>query len=804
MMNKAEKKQSSNPCCAAQSMIVGSCYRFSILTARLIRMEFDPDGIFEDRPTQLAVNRLFPAVEFAVYETDDHLEIRTDALNVFYDKGPFTAHSLQVKVRSECCGIYCTWNFSEPVTEGLGGTARTLDQADGQIPLEPGIQSRIGGFGVLDDSCSAVIQTDGSVCARKSGILDVYFFGYGFAYRDCLRDFFQLSGHTPLLPRYALGNWWSRFHPYTDEEYLQLMDRFAAENIPLSVAVVDMDWHLRNIDPRYGKGWTGFTWNRDLIKEPEKFLAALHERELRTTLNLHPAEGIQPHESMYECMAQQLQRDPKQQQPIRFDFCDPAFIRAYFQFVIHPLEKQGVDFWWLDWQQGSISRTVGLDPLWLLNYYHFMDADRGARRPMILSRYAGPGSQRFPIGFSGDSIISWNSLDFQPYFTANAANIGYGWWSHDIGGHAAGYRDVELQTRWIQFGVFSPIFRLHSTSNPFNGKEPWRYPEPAKGIMAQFMRLRHSLIPYLYTMNWRCHAFGELLVEPMYYRYPKEDQAYRVNNQYQFGSELIVCPITQKNSPVTGRGCVSVWLPESDYYDFFSGAHYTGKRKLNVYRTLQTIPVFAKAGAIIPMTRTAETYQNGTQLPQALTIRVFAGADGKFCLYEDDGLTKAYQDGQGIITELRFRWKTDTGTSVFTITPDSEEASFLPEFRQYTVCFTGVCDNDHFIVKCGAEEIIAKKEYDVQRGTLSLAIPMQRVSDHIEICFPGGLSPARNRTDENLYELLNDCTIEYERKEQIYHMAHSADDAASAISELHTMQLPTELMGALMEVILAE
>ena len=347
-MSTAEKNQGLNPHCSAQSMIVGSCYRFSLLTARLVRMEYDPDGVFEDRPTQMAVNRSFPPVEYAVYETDQHLEIITDALNIFYDKGPFTVHSLQVKVRSECCGIYCTWNYSEPVIEGLGGTAQTLDQADGEIPLEPGIQSRIGGFGVLDDSQSAVIQPDGSVCARRSGVRDVYFFGYGFAYRDCLRDFFSLSGYTPLIPRYALGNWWSRFHPYTDEEYLQLMDRFRAEEIPLSVAVIDMDWHLRNIDPRYGKGWTGFTWNRELIREPAKFLAELHDRALKTTLNLHPAEGIQPHESMYECMAYQLQRDPKQHQPIRFDFCNAAFIHAYFQYVIHPLEKQGVDFWWLD------------------------------------------------------------------------------------------------------------------------------------------------------------------------------------------------------------------------------------------------------------------------------------------------------------------------------------------------------------------------------------------------------------------------------------------------------------------------
>lgn len=803
-MNGAEKKQLSSPRCLQQSMLVGSCYRFSILTASLIRLEYDPEGIFEDRPTQLAVNRLFPEVEYAVYETEQHLEIMTDTLNLFYDKGSFTAQSLQIKVRSECCGIYCTWNYSEPVTEGLGGTARTLDQADGAIPLEPGIQSRIGGFGVLDDSSSAVIQADGSVCARRSGVLDVYFFGYGFAYRECLRDFFHLSGQTPLLPRYAMGNWWSRFHPYTDEEYLKLMNRFQAEEVPLSVAVIDMDWHLRDIDPKYGKGWTGFTWNRDLIKQPTAFLAALHDKGLKTALNLHPAEGIQPHESMYECMARQLQRDPSQRQPIRFDFCDTAFIRAYFQYVIHPLQAQGVDFWWLDWQQGTTSRVPGLDPLWLLNYYHFMDADRDVQRPMILSRYAGPGSHRYPIGFSGDSIISWKSLDFQPFFTANAANIGYGWWSHDIGGHAAGSRDVELQTRWVQFGAFSPIFRLHSTSNPFNGKEPWRYPEPGKSIMVRFMRLRHRLIPYLYTLNWRCHTFGELPVEPMYYQYPKESAAYSVKNQYQFGSALIVCPITQPGSAITRRGAVTTWLPPGEYFDFFTGMHYRGNRKLRVFRPLETIPVFAKAGAIVPLTGEEEASRNGTALPHALEIRAFGGADGTFSMYEDDGLTKAYQNGQGVMTKLRFAWRTGTGATVFSVVPDRDAAPFLPARRQYTVSFTGVEDSEYVVVRCGEEEIAAEKKYDAQSRTLSVTVPEQAVTTCVEVCFLNGLQLAKNSVHEIVYELLDDCAIAYELKEELYHMLLSASDPASAISALQAMQLPEELLGALTEVISAE
>ena len=155
-----------------------------------------------------------------------------------------------------------------------------------------------------------------------------------------------------------------------------------------------------------------------------------------------------------------------------FDITDPEFLEAYFETVLHPMEKEGVDFWWLDWQQGNTTKIEGLDPLWMLNHYHYLDSRRLGTRGLTFSRYAGPGSHRYPVGFSGDTVISWESLDFQPYFTANASNIGYGWWSHDIGGHMLGVRDDELTTRWVQFGVFSPINRLHSTDNPFNGKEP--------------------------------------------------------------------------------------------------------------------------------------------------------------------------------------------------------------------------------------------------------------------------------------------------------------------------------------------
>lgn len=117
---------------------------------------------------------------------------------------------------------------------------------------------------------------------------------------------------------------------------------------------------------------------------------------------------------------------------------------AYFD-MHHRMEAEGVDFWWLDWQQGGVTRQKGLDPLWMLNHMHYLDSGRGGNWPLTFSRYAGPGSHRYPVGFSGDTIVTWESLAFQPQFTATASNIGYGWWSHDIGGHMFGYRNEELE-----------------------------------------------------------------------------------------------------------------------------------------------------------------------------------------------------------------------------------------------------------------------------------------------------------------------------------------------------------------------
>ncbi|KAE9636249.1 DUF5110 domain-containing protein [Defluviitalea raffinosedens] len=786
----------TNPLCIPENVVQGDCYRFTILTPYLIRMEYDEKGKFEDRASQTVINRNFEPQNFQVMDDEQGLQIITEGIHLTYDKKKFSPNGLTVKVKGNLTAYHSVWHYLDPVKD-LGGTARTLDEADGPVKLEPGVLSR-NGFSVLDDSKSFLIGEDGWPVPRENDSIDLYFFGYGRNYLRCLKDFYRLTGFVPLLPKYALGNWWSRYYPYTEESYKKLIEHFEEEKIPLTVAVLDMDWHLVDIPSRFGSGWTGYTWNKELFPDPKGFMDWLHKKGYHITLNVHPADGVRAHEEMYEDMAKELGVDYKNEIPIQFDLTDPDFVKAYFKYLHHPNEEAGVDFWWIDWQQGSKSKIEGLDPLWMLNHFHYLDMKRNGKRSLILSRYAGVGSHRYPIGFSGDTVISWESLRFQPYFTATASNIGFCWWSHDIGGHMFGKRDDELITRWLQFGIFSPIMRLHSTRNLFAGKEPWRYNAIAHEVMNNFLRLRHNMIPYLYTMNYRCHMEAEPLIQPMYYQYPERDEAYEVKNQYYFGSELIVAPVTDPMDPKLQLACVKVWLPEGIYIDFFNGRIYDGDRYVEMYRGLDTIPVLAKAGAIIPM-RYEETYDNDLGNPMDLNIRVFAGDSGHFSLYEDDGISLDYTQGACVKTDMYLDWQ----EGVFCIKGAKGKLDLIPQKRNYRLSFVGFADCDEISVELDGDKIPYAKSYDMDQNTLIIDLEGANVTKELKVQFGQKLNLAVNNIEKDLYHLLNQAQIEYQLKEKIYFLIKNQTDRLKTISQLHSWNLPHGLFGMLCELILA-
>ncbi|MDR1805648.1 MAG: DUF5110 domain-containing protein [Clostridium sp.] len=769
-----------NPVAPAASSAVFGKLRLTAITNRLLRVEYSKNGVFTDCATQIVWNRSVDGGgSLQAKKARGKIIAETQAVI-------FTLRAKDGKLVSAY--FKDTGRKADDPHEGnLRGTCRTLDQTVGATRLGEGLISREG-LTVMEDD-SLLLDENSHVSPRESKGSDCYYFAYGHNYRGCLRDFYAITGQVPLIPRYSLANWWSRYKAYTQQEYLELMARFDKEEIPIAVATVDMDWHLVDLsdyaeklttitDPRRKRsitrlfqnlGWTGYTWDEKLFPDWRDFLATLQAQGRKVTLNLHPADGVRAFEEPYAKMAEAMGTDPKSGEQICFDITDPRFVEHYFKVLHHPLEDAGVDFWWIDWQQGTKTNIPGLDPLWALNHYHYLDSKRtpdrdgkeksaSKRRPLILSRYAGPGSHRYPLGFSGDTMISWACLRFQPYFTANAANVGYGWWSHDIGGHHMGSKDDELYLRWVQFGVFNPIMRLHSTSNEFMGKEPWKYRDDVYKYTVELLRLRHRLVPYLYSMNKRSHTEGIALCEPLYYTHPNVEAAYKYGNEYYFGSELLCAPVTEKISKHTNLAQVKLWLPEGRWTDIFNGRIYNGGREATLCRGAESIPVLAKEGAIIPLALDGKT--NSVANPAELELWLYRG-DGEFTLYEDDGESMAYLDGA--YRETRFSLTEGENTLRLSIRgAGGDELSFMPQSRTYRLAFRDLVSARSISVTINGKGA----EYKLLPGdTLTVELAGISPLDEVELELAGVEVLKNEPLREALIELITkfQCDVHYKK-----------------------------------------
>ena len=688
--------------------------RFTVLKDRLIRLEFDADLKFEDRPSQVFWYRAQPVPEFKAWEENGWLHIETACLYLSYKlNGEFFWRDLNIVLKESGQ----QWHFGDADYLNLKGTARTLDRADGPIPLNNGLVSR-SGWSLVDDSNSLVFSEEGWLqpCNTDPFKKDFYFFGYGKDFLQAIQDYQDLSGKPGLLPRWSLGNWWSRFWNYSQEELTQLMLDFEAHQLPLSVCIVDMDWHVTKTG-NASSGWTGYSWNKALFPDPNGLLRFLHDHKLRTALNLHPAEGVHSHEEAYPQIATALGMDPESKKPAEFDIASKEFTQAYFEILHHPLEDQGIDFWWLDWQQGTRTKTAGLDPLYWLNHLHYYDLGRKVgKRPFVFSRWPGLGGHRYPIGFSGDSIVSWETLAFQPYFTATASNVAFGWWSHDIGGHCEGIENDELYLRWVQYGVFSPIFRLHSTNNHYCERLPWKHGLNVEEAARQAMQLRHRLIPLLYNASWKNATTGEPPILPLYYRWPDAPSAYTSPQSYLFCQQILAAPFTKPMDPSTGLSRQVIWLPRGDWYNFFTGEYLQGGSWTAVYGRSQDIPAFIALGALIPLND--DGLSNGADLPTSMTIRAVPGKASSFCLYEDDGVSQAYQKGEFAITEFRQELSGDTWR--FNIAPNQGSFSGLPKSRYWQLEVFGLTKPTVVSCQVGGEGLNSSWTYDEDKHILRI------------------------------------------------------------------------------------
>jgi len=707
------KAEATDPVANTEATVIYQNARFTILTSRLIRMEWAADGQFEDRATLAIVNRNLPVCDFKTRITLDGIKISTKDLTLNYSgNGKFHEDNLSVSFKLN--GKTVVWHPGDDAKANLKGTYRTLDRIGGRlskselkykrsstpnlawrgVEIEDGILSK-DGWAIIDESRRHILEKNDSdwgewVTERPEGDRqDLYMFAYGHDYKSALADYTKVAGKIPLPPKYVFGYWWSRYWHYTDEELLSIAHQMRDRQIPMDIFIVDMDWHQtwRPLDERNGRdefgqrhGWTGYTWNGDLFPNPKGFLRELHSLQYKTALNLHPASGIQTYEEPYERFVKDyLQRTddydgPREYiyssepyvfkgntasfakegyaAPVPFRLCQQAWADSYFETVIRPLEKTGVDFWWLDWQQWICSKYIkDLNNTFWCNWTFFNDKMRQgkhlgkyAERPFIYHRWGGLGSHRYPLGFSGDTYDEWSVLEMLPYFTSTASNVGYGYWGHDIGGHMqieSHPTDPEMYTRWLQYGVFTPIFKTHSTHEETLERKIWAYPTHYE-YMKEAISLRYALSPYIYTYARVAYDTGVSICRPLYYEYPELEAAYEYDQEFFFGDNILATVLCQ--AAINGKTERKMWFPAgTDWYDMAAHTMRKGGTVQTLYYTINQNPWFVKSGSVL--TLSSPDIQNLQQKDNGLRLLVIPGkCASQTRLYEDDATSQAYDN----------------------------------------------------------------------------------------------------------------------------------------------------------------
>ena len=681
-----------------ECVIQGTKFRITVLTERLVRLEYSENGVFEDRPTELVWNRNLPKPEFEVITEGNILKITTKYFTLTYNKekkfyGGKVNPTAYLKIAVNASERF--WYYKHPEARNYGAPNFSLEE-NGKVKYQKSLYS-LDGFTSIDDSESKIMLESGEVETRVNKEIDIYVFVYLKDFYETLKDYYKITGAPALIPRYALGNWWSRNNTYKDNSLYELVNNFELKQIPLSVLLLDKDWHNRVMFNKK-KLKTGFTFNKSLFKSPSNMINYLHSKNIRLGLNVNPTEGIYPNEEMYKTAIGYLEADKNGVIP--YNIYNPKFVDVYLKVLIHPLDVLGADFYWIDYFNKS-----KLDELFLLKHYHYYDAMRKeGNRPLIFGYNSGIGAHRYSVLYSGKSIVSWDTLKLIPLHNANATNMGISFWSHDIGGYYSGIEDNELYVRFVQLGVFSPILKFGADAGKYYKREPWRWNIKTYSIVKDYLTLRHRLIPYLYTEAYRYYNEGKPLIEPLYYKFPEmyDDPLYK--NEYYFGSQLFICPIVKQKEYIMNRVIQKFYLPDGVWYDFVTGKKFPGGRNYVSFFKDEDYPVFARNGAIIPFGNNENI--NDTGVPKNLEIQIFPGRSNTYILYEDDGTTNLYKRGCYLKTSIDYNYMPNNYTVI--IRSVEGQSSIVPEKRNYKMVFRNTKKADEVIAYFNNDKIECK------------------------------------------------------------------------------------------------
>lgn len=739
-----------------ENVIEGENYRFTILSERLIRLEYSDLGLFTDEATTFAKNRSNDIVKFEKKENDKILLIKTKYFMLTYLKNkPFSGGKVNPmsNLKVELLNTNKIWYYNHPEIRNYGVPYLAFEDSENKIKLKKGLYS-IEGFASIDDSKNYIVLEDGNLKKRNDGTIDIYLFMYFNDYIKALNDYYLLTGYPPLIPRYSLGNWWSRNISYSDNSLKELIDNFSIKEIPISVVLLNNAWHINTYN---GKKITScFTWNNDKFKNPQEVINYMHSKGIRLGLNIDPTYGIYPIEKNYQDMKYNIQQDDE---VIPFNVYDVNLVRNYFNYLIEPLKQDGIDFFWIDTNQ-SKDKNI----LWSLNNYHYeYDKLNYKRRPFIMTKNCQIAEHRYPVTYSGKTIVSWDTLKMIPKYNMLESNIGNSFVAHDIGGFYQGMEDNELYTRFVQLGTFSPILKFGSDSGKFYKREPWLWSYKTYKITKDYLSLRHKLIPYLYSESYKYHKNGIPLIIPLYYEQPEvyDDPVY--NSEYYFGSEFFISPILKSKDYITNRVIQRFYLPSGSWFDFVTGKKFIGgKQYLSFYKD-EDYPVYVKAGSIIPLGHNENI--NDTTPPKKMEIQIFPGVSNNYMLYEDDGISELYKKGYYLLTSIEYTYVKNNYTVI--VRPLEGKSGIIPNNRNYIFNFRNTKFANDVIVYINNTKVEFKK-YSKNTSFFVEVENVPTTSQLTVICKGNDIEISAERIFmEDIESIISDLPIKTEMKEKI-------------------------------------
>lgn len=731
----------------------GNKYRITVLSDVLLRFEYSETGKFNDYPTIFAINRNFAKKPvFTVKQDEKYINITNDYFILEYSKEkPYIASKLvpDSNLRITLKDTDKLWYFGNPEVKNLKGSAYSFDNKT-NINLSKGLYN-LDGFASIDDTMSPVFISDGTIKKNPSDALDVYVFIYKNDFQKALDSYFELTGKPSFIPRYALGVCWNKNEDYTEEELKDIISNFNKINIPLSSILLGSKWNLN----KEGKTLSNYKFDNEKYKNLEQTVNDIHQKNVFLGVTINPKNGITPYDNGYQSLKTKLNITKDGIIPI--NVYNTAILET---FLNETLANLNIDFIKIDEITEDKTKTF-----MLMHYIYKSLSKTAERRGLILSRNPGIASHRYPALYSGNTKVSWKTLKYLPYFNITSSNLGLSYYSHDIGGYEGGVEDSELYTRYVQFGTYSPIFRFSSKEGRYYKREPWKWDIFTESIVKDYIRIRHRLIPYIYSEMYKYSKDGINLIKPLYLDYEKILDEPLYKNEYHFGKELFVCPITEPKDKVMNRVVHRMYLPEGTWYDFKTGKKFPGGKRYVTFYKDEDYPVYAKSGAIVPMAILDENNLNSVKPPEKMEIQVFPGVSNNYDLYEDDGVTNLYKEGYYIVTNIDYNYRKNNYTLI--LRPTQGKTGIIPDKRDYKIKFRNTKRPEYVKVNVGRFEV----EFTTRSDENDFIIEVPNVPTNQQLTINCGGEAieidAVRLINEDIDEIISGLLIETTLKEKI-------------------------------------